>query len=108
LRFIRAETRARQKLVSDILPKDSYRHDPLSFNVWVPIPKTWTRAAFVEHMKPTGLGVVASDAFVAGGRIPEAVRLCIGGPKTRTQIKNDLEYLAHALLKTPAMASAFL
>ncbi|MFN5522290.1 PLP-dependent aminotransferase family protein [Bradyrhizobium sp.] len=108
LRFIRAETRARQKLVSDILPKDSYRHDPLSFNVWVSIPKTWTRAAFVDHMKPTGLGVVASDAFVAGGKIPEAVRLCIGGPKTRIQIKNDLEYLAHALLKTPAMASAFL
>src|ERR1700754_760620 len=80
LRFIRAETSARQKLAADILPKDSYRADPLSFNIWLPLPQPWTRSAFVEHMRATGLGVVASDAFVVDGVAPEAVRLCIGGP----------------------------
>jgi DNA-binding transcriptional MocR family regulator len=108
LRFIRAETSARQKLAADILPKNSYRSDRLSFNMWVPLPGSWTRSAFVEHMRSTGIGVVASDAFVVSGAPPEAVRICIGGPPNRAQIKSALEYAAHALTESPALASAFL
>lgn len=108
LRFIRAETSARQKLASEILPKGSYRGDPLSFNLWVELPTPWRRSAFVEHMRQTGIGVVASDAFVVGDPPPEAVRICIGGPSTRTQIRGALEYAAHALAETPALASPFL
>lgn len=37
LRFVRAETTARQKLAAEIMPPDSYRADPLSFNMWVPV-----------------------------------------------------------------------
>ena len=108
LRFIRAETTARQKLAQEILPKDSYRADPLSFNMWVPLPAPWTRSSFVEHMRTTGIGVVASDAFMASGAPPEAVRVCIGGPTNRAQVKGALEYMAHALEESPALASAFL
>jgi DNA-binding transcriptional MocR family regulator len=108
LRFIRAETTARQKLVAEIMPKGSYRADPLSFNMWVPLPKPWTRSGFVEHMRSTGIGVVASDAFVASGTAPEAVRICIGGPVNRAQVKSGLEYTAHALTESPALASRFL
>src|SRR6201991_467224 len=53
LRFIRSETIARQKLVSEILPAGMYRSDPLSFNIWVELPRPWTRAAFVEHTRST-------------------------------------------------------
>lgn len=108
LRFIRAETTARQKLAAEIMPQDSYRADLLSFNMWVPLPKPWTRSGFVEHMRSTGIGVVASDAFVAGGTAPEAVRICLGGPISRPQVKGALEYIAHALVESPALASAFL
>ncbi len=108
LRFIRAETSARQKLAAEIMPKESYRADPLSFNMWVPLPKPWTRSGFVEHMRSTGIGVVASDAFMAGGAAPEAVRICLGGPVSRVQIRGSLEYIAHALGESPALASAFL
>ncbi|MBV5271495.1 MAG: PLP-dependent aminotransferase family protein, partial [Afipia sp.] len=69
----------------------------LSFNMWVPLPKPWTRSGFVEHMRSTGIGVVASDAFVASGNAPEAVRVCLGGPVSRVQVKGALEYTAHAL-----------
>ncbi|MFJ5489542.1 PLP-dependent aminotransferase family protein, partial [Hansschlegelia beijingensis] len=62
LRFIRRETMARQALAAEILPAGSFRADPLSFNLWVTLPKPWTRAAFVDQMRPTGLGLVASDA----------------------------------------------
>ena len=108
LRFIRSETNARQKLVSEILPKGTYKADPLSFNIWVELPSPWNRAAFVEHMRSTGIGVVASDAFTTDGPPPEAVRVCLGGPITRPRLVAGLEYMAHALTESPALASAFL
>lgn len=108
LRFIRSETAARQNLAGAILPHDSYRGDPLSFNIWVPLPKPWNRAAFVEHMRSTNIGVVASDAFTVNGNPTEAVRVCLGGPISRSQLESGLEYMAHALTEAPALASTFL
>jgi len=108
LRFIRSETAARQKLAGEILPKDSYYSDALSFNLWVPLPAAWTRSAFAEHLRSTGIGVVASDPFVVSGAIPEAVRICLGGPAGRSHIKSALEYIAHALTESPALTSAYL
>jgi len=108
LRFIRSETTARQKLVSEILPKGIYKSDPLSFNIWLELPTLWNRAAFVGHMRSTAIGVVASDAFTASGTPPEAVRVCLGGPIGRPRLAAGLEYMTHALTESPALASAFL
>lgn len=108
LRFIRSETAARQRLVYEILPHGCYLGDALSFNIWLRLPQPWTRSAFVEHMRSTDLGTVASDAFVASGTAPEAVRICLGGPVSRPQIKRGMEYVAHALEESPALASTFL
>ncbi len=108
LRFIRAETTARQALATEILPAGSFRADPLSFNLWVPLPEPWTRSAFVGHMRTTGVGVVASDAFCANGAPTEAVRVCLGGPTSRADIRLALEFMAHALTEAPEIASTFL
>jgi DNA-binding transcriptional MocR family regulator len=108
LRFIRSETAARQSLAKEILPAGSFKSDPLSFNLWVPLPQGWTRSAFIGHMRTTGVGVVASDAFTVQGTPPEAVRVCLGGPTTRPAIRHALEYMAHALSESPAVASTFL
>ncbi|MGA0562071.1 PLP-dependent aminotransferase family protein [Ancylobacter sp. VNQ12] len=106
LRFIRAETQARQALASEILPAGSFRADPLSFNLWIELPAPWTRSAFVGHMRATGIGVVASDAFTAGGPATEAVRVCLGGPASRAQIRSALDYIAHALEQSPEAVSS--
>jgi DNA-binding transcriptional MocR family regulator len=108
LRFIRMETAARQVLAAEILPAGSFRADPLSFNLWLPLPSGWTRSAFIGHMRTTGIGVVASDAFTADGSPSEAVRVCLGGPTTRPAIRHALEYMSHALTESPAVASTFL
>ena len=108
LRAIRTEAGERYKLACEILPENSFCGDPLSFSIWVPLPALWTRSAFVEHMRSTGIGVVGSDAFVASGNAPEAVRVCLGGPTNRQKIKGVLEYLTHALTESPALASTFL
>lgn len=108
LHFIRAETAARQLTAAQILPPGSFRSDPLSFNLWVPLPDGWTRSAFSGHMRATGIGVAASDAFVTDGNPPEAVRVCLGGPISRSALEHGLEFMAHALSQSPAMASRLL
>ncbi|MCK0206681.1 PLP-dependent aminotransferase family protein [Starkeya koreensis] len=106
LRFIRAETAARQALASELLPAGSFRADPLSFNLWIELPAPWTRSAFVGHMRTTGIGVVASDAFTVAGPASEAVRVCLGGPSSRAQIRSALDYIAHALEESPEVVSS--
>ena len=108
LRFIRAETMARQKLASSILAPGSFRADQLSFHLWVPLPPPWTRAAFIGQMRATGIGVVASDAFVVTGSPDESVRVCLGGPASRDAVRSALEFMAHTLAGPPEFASSYL
>jgi DNA-binding transcriptional MocR family regulator len=108
LAAVRQESIARQRLAAAILPGGCYRADPVGFHLWVSLPETWTRSAFVGHMRSTGIGVVASDAFAIDSAPPEAVRVCLGGPADRTAVCGALEFMAHALAESPALASTFL
>jgi DNA-binding transcriptional MocR family regulator len=108
LAAVRRESIERQRLAAAILPKDGIRADPIGFHLWVSLPQPWTRSAFVGHMRSTGVGVVASDAFTTDGTPPEAVRVCLGGPPDRTAVRNALEFMAHALEESPTLASTFL
>ena len=103
LRFIRAETAARQLLAAAYLPAGSFKADPLSFNIWLDMPEPWTRSAFIAQMPTNGLGIVASDAFTAAGPAQEAVRICLGGPISRDGVRSALDFMAHALVGSPAL-----
>jgi DNA-binding transcriptional MocR family regulator len=107
LRFIRAETAARQTMVTGLLPAGGHTADPISFNIWLPLPNGWTRSSFASHMRSTGIGIVASDAFTVEGPPSEAVRVCLGGPITREKLRGGLEFMAHALEGTPEMVGSF-
>ena len=108
LAAVRQESMARQKLASAILPRHSYRADPVGFHLWLSLPQPWTRSAFVGHTRSTGVSVVASDAFITDGAPPEAVRVCLGGPADRSAVRSALEFMAHALAESPTLASTFL
>jgi DNA-binding transcriptional MocR family regulator len=108
LRFIRMEAIARQQMAAEILPPNSFKADPLAFNLWVPLPPAWTRSSFIGHMRATGLGIVASDAFTVEGAPSESVRICLGGPLPRERLRSALEFMAHTLDGTPAATSTFL
>jgi DNA-binding transcriptional MocR family regulator len=108
LRFIRDEAEVRQQIACNILPRDLFKSDPLSFNIWLALPPAWTRSAFVGHMRSTGIGVVTSDAFTVSGTPQEALRICLGGPISRASLAGALEYVAHALRETPEGTSDFL
>src|ERR1700678_206976 len=112
LAAVRWESIERQKLAAAILPKvlpgGGIRTDPIGFHLWVSLPEPWTRSAFVGHMRSTGIGVVASDAFATEATPPEAVRVCLGGPPDRAAVRSALEFMAHALAESPTLASTFL
>jgi DNA-binding transcriptional MocR family regulator len=108
LRFIRRETIARQELAAHILTTKTEPPEPLSFCLWMRMPEGWTRSAFLDHMRATGLGIVTSDAFTIEGEPPEAARLCLGGPISRRQLEHALEFMAHALGDAPSAAASFL
>jgi DNA-binding transcriptional MocR family regulator len=61
-------------------------------NIWLPMRNGWTRSVFVSQARTSGLGVVPSDAFAANGAPPEAVRVGLGGPITRTQVERGLAF----------------
>jgi DNA-binding transcriptional MocR family regulator len=105
---VRRESIERQRLAAAILPKARCRADPIGFHLWLSLPEGWTRSAFVGHMRSTGIGVVASDAFVTDGTPPEAVRVCLGGPADQPTVRSALEFMAHALSESPTLASTFL
>ncbi|MEW6438507.1 MAG: PLP-dependent aminotransferase family protein [Pseudomonadota bacterium] len=107
LQFIRNEALARQQIARDILPGGRFKSDPLSFNIWLTLPPAWTRSAFVSHMRSSGIGVVASDAFTVSGIPQEALRICLCGPISRASLAEALGYIAHSLTVTPEGASAF-
>jgi len=108
LAAVRRESIERQRLAAAILPHGCFRADPIGFHLWVSLPQPWTRSAFVGHMRSTGIGVVASDAFATDGAPPEAVRVCLGGPVDRPAVCSALAYMAHALTESPTLASTFL
>lgn len=108
LAAVRREAIERQTLVTTILPPGTYRTDPVGFHFWLSLPAPWTRSAFVGHARSTGVSVVASDAFATGNALPEAVRVCLGGPADRSAVRSALEFMAHALAESPTLASTFL
>lgn len=108
LQFVRQEAVARQAIASEILSAHTFCSDPLSFNLWLELPAPWTRSAFVGQMQSKGIGIVPSDAFTAAGTPPEAVRVCLGGPTKRPELRAALEFMAHALAESPALASSYL
>ena len=108
LRFVRGEAEARQAIARQTLPADGLKTDPAGFHAWLELPEGWTRSTFAGHMRGTGLGVVPSDAFATGGVPPEAVRICLGGPISRTEVQRALEFAAHALKEQPAIATPYL
>ena len=99
--------RLRQQLAAAVLPKNSFSADPLAFNIWLPLPHGWTRSTFGSHMRASGIGVVASDAFTVEGAAPESVRVCLGGPVARTALLGALEYMGHALEGPPELSASF-
>lgn len=108
LQFIRKEAAARQDIAAEILSAHKVHSDPFSFNIWLELPAPWTRAEFSAQMELKNIGVVPSDVFTTTGTAPEAIRVCLGGPTKRLELRTTLEFVAHTLAKSPDLTSLYL
>jgi DNA-binding transcriptional MocR family regulator len=104
---VRAESIARQRLVTEILPAEHCQTDAEAFHLWLRLPQPWRRAAFASHMRAQGVHTVVSDAFCVGQDPPEAVRVCLGGAATRQDVQHALQLLADALQQPSSTEAAF-
>lgn len=108
LAAIRGESRARQRLAAQILPRDSFVADPAGFHLWISPPRPWTRGRIVDWMRGHALGAVAADAFCVDTAPPEAFRLCLGGAASRGEAERALHFLADAFHHPPNLLQAAL
>jgi len=86
------------------LPADAVSTNVEGFHLWLSLSEPWTRGEFVERVRSSGVGVVASDAF-ALGHAPQAVRLGLGAAATRDELRRGLHIVADVLDQSPAMSS---
>jgi DNA-binding transcriptional MocR family regulator len=96
LRAIRAESDARQAIARRHLGADLENRHSHGFHLWLPLPMPWTRNAFVTQLKLSGISVAGTDAFSVSDA-PDGVRLCLGAPRTRSDVDNCLRRVADIL-----------
>lgn len=100
-RFVRAETAARQAIVSEVLSGHEFKTDPNAFNIWLKLPKGTSRAELMGHMAGRRIGLMPSDAFTVEGTPDEHLRVCIGGAIDRDALRSGLLFLASMLSAEP-------
>jgi len=100
-RFVRAETAARQAIVSEVLAGYEFKADPNAFNIWLKLPKGTSRAELMGHMAGRRIGLMPSDAFTVEGTPDEHLRVCIGGAIDRDALRSGLLFLASMLSAEP-------
>ena len=97
LEAVRAESMARQALAARHLARRAVLAQPEGFHLWLPLDSGWSVVEFASFLRTQGVGVVASAAFSTDGDPPDAVRICLGGPLSRTECDDALRLIAATL-----------
>jgi DNA-binding transcriptional MocR family regulator len=97
LEAIRDECEARVGMVQKHFGGQTYLSHPQSFHLWLPLSPPWSSVEFASYLRSQGVGVVASAAFATDANPPEAVRICLGGPLSRSDCDQALALIADTL-----------
>lgn len=102
LAALRGENAARTAIACQALPPALVQASPDAFHLWLRLPTPWTRADLVLRLRGGGVSVVPADAFTPSGTAPpEAVRLGLGVPATRDELRDAVHLLADLLAFPP-------
>ncbi len=98
----RACVDVRQAIAAEVLSGWSYRTDPASPHLWLPLAEPWRAAEFAAALRQAGVLAKTADSFVIGrGSAPHAVRLSLGGARSCEALREALELLARTLRNGP-------
>nr|WP_198984328.1 PLP-dependent aminotransferase family protein [Herbaspirillum sp. ASV7] len=106
LNNIRKESMARQKIAARILPEHSYASEPEAFHLWIKLPDGWQASTFSAQMRANGVAVVGGDAFSVTSAAVQAVRVCIGGVASRSDIQHALTLIQSTISAQPLIKPA--
>ena len=97
----RDEARARQRLAAELLEGFNLQAHPSSHHAWLHLPEPWRGETFEAEARRSGVAVTPAQAFQVGrASAPHAVRLGLGAPRTREELRTGLERVAAALART--------
>ncbi|MEM1156147.1 MAG: PLP-dependent aminotransferase family protein [Pseudomonadota bacterium] len=99
----RREAIARLNIAKTLLDENTIQSAEGAFHFWFTIPETsdWTPSELAAELRRIGISAVSSAAFATDNNPPNALRLCFGGPITRTQWQENLQHAAE-LIKQPS------
>jgi DNA-binding transcriptional MocR family regulator len=97
---VRAEARARQRLVGQLLTGGA-DVDADGIHAWYTLPSYWTSRELAGAARAEGLAVTSSDVFQAGDAHPNAIRIALGGVKERARLAAGLRTLSRLLAREP-------
>ncbi|MBN3856564.1 MULTISPECIES: PLP-dependent aminotransferase family protein [unclassified Paraburkholderia] len=98
----RACVDVRQAIAAEVLSGWTYRTDPASPHLWLPLAEPWRAAEFAAALRQAGVLAKTADSFVIGrGSAPHAVRLSLGGARSHETLRDALEVLARTLRNGP-------
>jgi DNA-binding transcriptional MocR family regulator len=97
------EARARHDLAREILGNRSYRAQPTSYHLWLPLPPPWRTSQFVAAAWERGVAIDPGSAFaVDRDQAPHAVRVSLSAAGSRERLGRALSVLAALLDEPPA------
>lgn len=101
----REELTARQLMVREVLGDYDVAAHPQGLNAWLTLPSHWRARSFVSQAALKYVAVTPAEPFVVG-RLPEphAVRISLGVPAGREELRRGLEVLAEILQRAPEPA----
>jgi DNA-binding transcriptional MocR family regulator len=98
----RAQVDVRHAIAAEVLAGWTYRTDPASPHLWLPLAEPWRAAEFAAALRQAGVLLKTADSFVIGrGSAPHAVRLSLGGARSHEALREGLERLARTLRNGP-------
>lgn len=102
VRLQRAEARARQAIVQDVLGPFVAGSHPLSMCVWLTVPEQWSEDGLVRALARKGVAVTPSEPFVAGEQRPAGgIRICLGGRLSQAALRAALETVRNTFSQLP-------
>ena len=98
LRQQRLEMGERQQLAGALLSGLDVRSQPTALHIWLRLPPRWSSGEASLALARTGVLVAPADRFFIGrGAGPQAMRISLSSPATRTHLRSALERVASVL-----------
>lgn len=94
----RTEVTERQRLAAHSLSDFDYESHPRAQHGWLNLPEPWTSSHLVAQAQLRGVTVSPAERYtVSRDKTPHAIRICVGPPRSRSELKRGLQTLSALL-----------